>query len=93
MEFLDHFGAVFTWSSMLILCAGTIGGLLLGATPGLSPTMAVALLIPFTFHMDPAQGLMLLGAAYTSTVAGGGGQRHSAQHSRRAGQYRDGARR
>ena len=56
---------------MLILCAGTIGGLLLGATPGLSPTMAVALLIPFTFHMDPAQGLMLLGAAYTSTVAGG----------------------
>ncbi len=71
MEFLDHFGAVFTWSSMLILCAGTVGGLLLGATPGLSPTMAVALLIPFTFHMDPAQGLMLLGAAYTSTVAGG----------------------
>jgi len=56
---------------MLILCAGTVGGLLLGATPGLSPTMAVALLIPFTFHMEPAQGLMLLGAAYTSTVAGG----------------------
>ncbi len=71
MEFLDHFGAVFTFSSLLILCAGTVGGLLLGATPGLSPTMAVALLIPFTFHMDPAQGLMLLGAAYTSTVAGG----------------------
>lgn len=71
MEFLNHFGAVFTLSSMLILCAGTVGGLLLGATPGLSPTMAVALLIPFTFHMEPAQGLMLLGAAYTSTVAGG----------------------
>jgi putative tricarboxylic transport membrane protein len=71
MEFLYHFGPVFTLSSMAILCAGTIGGLLLGATPGLSPTMAVALLIPFTFHMDPAQGLMLLGAAYTATVAGG----------------------
>ena len=71
MEFLYHFGPVFTLSSMAILCGGTIGGLLLGATPGLSPTMAVALLIPFTFHMDPAQGLMLLGAAYTATVAGG----------------------
>ena len=71
MEFLDHFGAVFTASSLAILCLGTVGGLLLGATPGLSPTMAVALLIPFTFHMQPAQGLMLLGAAYTSTVAGG----------------------
>ncbi len=71
MEFLQYFGPVFTLSSMAILCAGTIGGLLLGATPGLSPTMAVALLIPFTFHMDPAQGLMLLGSAYTATVAGG----------------------
>lgn len=48
-----------------------MGGLILGALPGLSPTMAVALLIPFTFHMEPTGGLILLGAAYTSTVAGG----------------------
>jgi putative tricarboxylic transport membrane protein len=33
--------------------------------------MAVALLIPFTFQLDATQGLILLGAAYTSTVAGG----------------------
>jgi putative tricarboxylic transport membrane protein len=71
MEFLQHFAPIFTISSFAILCGGTIGGLLLGATPGLSPTMAVALLIPFTFHMEPAQGLMLLGAAYTATIAGG----------------------
>jgi putative tricarboxylic transport membrane protein len=71
VEFLQHFGPVFTLTSMAILCGGTIGGLLLGATPGLSPTMAVALLIPFTFHMTPTHGLMLLGAAYTATVAGG----------------------
>jgi len=50
---------------------GVIGGLILGATPGLSPTMAVALLVPFTFHMDPITGLILLGAVYTATVAGG----------------------
>ena len=43
----------------------------MGATPGLSPTMTVALLIPFTFHMSSISGLILLGAAYTSTVAGG----------------------
>lgn len=71
MEFLGYFSAVFTPTSMLIMCIGTVGGLLLGATPGLSPTMAVALLIPFTFHMEPAQGLILLGAAYMSSVAGG----------------------
>ena len=71
MEFLGYFGGVFAPVSFLLLLGGTIGGLILGATPGLSPTMAVALLIPFTFHLAPVEGLILLGAAYTSTVAGG----------------------
>lgn len=71
MEFIQYFGEVFTFTNMMILIFGTIGGLLLGATPGLSPTMAVALLIPFTFKMDPASSLIMLGAVYTSTVAGG----------------------
>lgn len=71
MEFLGYFGQVFEPTSFALLLAGTIGGLILGATPGLSPTMAVALLIPFTFHLQAVQGLILLGAAYTSTVAGG----------------------
>jgi len=71
LEFIFYFGEVFSPISFGLLLLGTIGGLILGATPGLSPTMAVALLIPFTFHLEPAQGLILLGAAYTSTVAGG----------------------
>ncbi|MGI9391673.1 MAG: tripartite tricarboxylate transporter permease [Boseongicola sp.] len=71
MEFLLYFGDVFTPVNFGLLLIGTIGGLILGATPGLSPTMAVALLIPFTFRLEAAQGLILLGAAYTSTVAGG----------------------
>ena len=71
MEFLAYIGDVFTPINFGLLLIGTIGGLILGATPGLSPTMAVALLIPFTFKLEPAQGLILLGAAYTSTVAGG----------------------
>ena len=71
MEFLSYFGGVFEPVALMLLVGGTVGGLILGATPGLSPTMAVALLIPFTFHLTPTQGLILLGAAYTSTVAGG----------------------
>lgn len=71
MEFIYYFGDVFTPLSFMLLLGGTIGGLILGATPGLSPTMAVALLIPFTFQLEAVQGLILLGAAYTSTVAGG----------------------
>ncbi|MEM8653540.1 MAG: tripartite tricarboxylate transporter permease [Pseudomonadota bacterium] len=71
MDFLFYMGDVFTPINFGLLLLGTVGGLLLGATPGLSPTMAVALLIPFTFQLEPQQGLILLGAAYTSTVAGG----------------------
>ncbi len=71
LDFLQYMPEVFTLWNFTILVLGTVGGLILGATPGLSPTMAVALLIPFTFHMQPTTGLILLGAAYTSTVAGG----------------------
>jgi putative tricarboxylic transport membrane protein len=71
LEFLDYLPQVFTWTNLSILVLGTVGGLILGATPGLSPTMAVALLIPFTFQMQPAPALILLGAVYTATVAGG----------------------
>lgn len=71
MEFLYYFGNVFTPINFGLLLLGTIGGLIIGATPGLSPTVAVALLIPFTFQLEATQGLILLGAAYTSTVAGG----------------------
>ena len=70
-EFLQYFPLALTFTNLLTLILGVIGGLILGATPGLSPTMAVALLVPFTFHMDPATGLILLGAVYTATVAGG----------------------
>ena len=71
MEFLNYFGNVFTVYHMSLLIGGTLAGLILGALPGLSPTMAVALMIPFTFHMEAAAGLILLGAMYTATVAGG----------------------
>lgn len=70
-EFFEYLPLALTFTNLLTLILGVIGGLILGATPGLSPTMAVALLVPFTFHMDPTTGLILLGAVYTATVAGG----------------------
>jgi putative tricarboxylic transport membrane protein len=71
LEFLQYLPQVFMGWNGIVLVAGTVVGLLLGATPGLSPTMAVALLIPFTFHMDATSALILLGSLYTATVAGG----------------------
>ena len=41
-EFLQYFPLALTFTNLLTLILGVIGGLILGATPGLSPTMAVA---------------------------------------------------
>ncbi len=51
--------------------AGTCGGIVIGAIPGLTATMAVALLIPVTFAMEPVAGLALLGGVYSGGMYGG----------------------
>ncbi|MGE9985653.1 tripartite tricarboxylate transporter permease [Desulfovibrio sp. SGI.169] len=71
MEFFHYLSDVFSWLNLLVLIASSIGGLFFGAMPGLSPTMAVALMVPFTFYMPPTTSLIMLGAVYTSSVAGG----------------------
>lgn len=53
------------------ILSGTVGGILIGAIPGLTATMAVALLIPITFGMDPVMGLALLGGVYSGGMYGG----------------------
>lgn len=44
---------------------------MIGAMPGLTPTMGVALLVPFTFYLSVSDGLLLLGAVYVGSVYGG----------------------
>ena len=47
MEFLNYFDNVFTVYHIALLVGGTFAGIILGALPGLSPTMSVALLNSF----------------------------------------------
>lgn len=58
-------------STLLIILLGVVGGIVVGALPGLSATMTVALLVPVTFSMDPVAGLALLATIYTAAVYGG----------------------
>jgi putative tricarboxylic transport membrane protein len=46
-------GLVFQWDVLLTLLLASLFGLFVGAIPGLTATMAVALLVPVTFFMDP----------------------------------------
>lgn len=53
------------------LAVGVIGGMIVGAMPGLSGGMAIALLLPITYSMEPAAALVMLMAIYTSAMTGG----------------------
>jgi putative tricarboxylic transport membrane protein len=64
-------GSLFSLDTVMAILIGTLGGMVIGALPGLSATMGVALLIPLTFGMNPIAGLSMLTAIYTSAIYGG----------------------
>lgn len=57
--------------SLLLVVLGVSAGIVVGALPGLTATMAIAVLVPFTFSMQPVHGLVLLGSIYTGAIYGG----------------------
>ncbi|MBW3097194.1 tripartite tricarboxylate transporter permease [Pseudohoeflea coraliihabitans] len=57
--------------NLLVCFIGVAVGIAVGALPGISSTTACALLVPFTFAMEPATGLILLGSIWTAAIYGG----------------------
>jgi putative tricarboxylic transport membrane protein len=68
---LQHILAVFQPYTLWLIALGTLGGIVIGALPGLTATMGVALLIPLTFGMDPVAGLNMLIGIYVGGIYGG----------------------
>ena len=72
---LEHLGAalanVFVPMHILIILVGITAGIIIGAIPGLTATMALALLVPFTFAMPVIEALLLLGAVLVGSRYGG----------------------
>lgn len=50
---------------------GTLIGIVLGAIPGMNGGIGIAVMLPFTYAMDPAQGLLFLGGMYLGSSYGG----------------------
>ncbi|MEZ5716703.1 MAG: tripartite tricarboxylate transporter permease [Paracoccaceae bacterium] len=59
------------WDVILALLVGSVGGVLIGAIPGVGPAVAIAILLPATFSMDPIVGLTVLLGIYGSSMYGG----------------------
>jgi len=67
----DAIGQLMQPVIILAIFAGVTAGLLVGAMPGLTATMALAVLLPFTFTLPPLLGLVALGAVYMGAIYGG----------------------
>ena len=56
---------------MLLMALSACFGIIMGAIPGLSGTLGIALLLPFTFGLEPGRALLMLGAVYCGSEYGG----------------------
>ncbi|MEP3844429.1 MAG: tripartite tricarboxylate transporter permease [Paracoccaceae bacterium] len=59
------------WDVIMALLIGSIGGVIIGAIPGVGPAVAIAILLPATFSLDPIVGLTMLLGIYGSSMYGG----------------------
>ena len=62
---------LFSIKTLLIVTVGVLWGMIAGALPGISSTMAVSLMLPFTFSMGADISILLLATIYTAAVYGG----------------------
>lgn len=69
----DGFVAIASWDVLIMIPLGVLLGIAIGAVPGLSATVGMALFLPFAFSLDPLTGLVLLlgiynGACYSGAI-------------------------
>lgn len=62
---------LWTVSTVGLMLAGVVAGIVIGALPGLTAKMGVALLVPFTFWLSTLPALMVLLGVYVGAMYGG----------------------
>lgn len=72
MEFFTTaLGHVLTLGPLSAMIGSTLLGVFIGALPGLNPVMAIALLLPLTYSMDPLVALAMVAGIYNGSMYGG----------------------
>jgi TctA family transporter len=60
-----------TPTSLLYCFIGVLVGTFIGVLPGVGPLAAISMLIPITYHIDPASALIMLAGIWYGTAYGG----------------------
>ncbi|OCN01884.1 C4-dicarboxylate ABC transporter permease [Clostridium sp. W14A] len=68
---LTVLASLFTWENILFLNIGLAAGIIVGALPGLTGTMCIALLLPMTYGLNSLTGMILLLGVYCGGIYGG----------------------
>jgi len=68
---LAALAAILAPGTFFLLTLGVFAGLIAGAIPGFTITMAVILTLPFTFGMPPIQGLATMIGVFVGGLSGG----------------------
>ncbi|MGV6875490.1 tripartite tricarboxylate transporter permease [Pseudochelatococcus sp. B33] len=75
MELLSHLaqgaGVAFTLQNLAYAFIGCLLGTLIGILPGLGPLATIAILLPFTYGLDPIAALIMLAGIYYGSQYGG----------------------
>ena len=69
--FLGGFSMIFELKYFLLMFGGVTFGLILGALPGLTGSMGIALMLPFTYNMEALASLVFLLSIYSGGLFGG----------------------
>ena len=70
-EILTYFIHALAPANLMVILLGTVVGIIVGALPGFTATMGIAILIPLTYTWDATTALIFLGAIYCGAIYGG----------------------
>ena len=68
---IEAFALITTWEVIVAMLAASVYGLVIGSLPGLSATMATALLVPVTFYLSPIAAIATIVAASSMAIFSG----------------------
>lgn len=60
------------WQIFLLMIAGTIWGMIIGATPGMSVSIALVLMLVPVIYLPPLLAIIFMSVIYTAAMYGGG---------------------
>jgi len=68
---MSGFAVALSWQSLFYCFVGCMWGTIVGVLPGLGPLAGMVLLLPLTFGLDPANGIIMLTGIFYGAMYGG----------------------